>query len=101
MCGCVYEQGRGVCLSRRMCVYQHVLYVHLRDAASQEREQKTNSISSMQREEEVTERQSERVGGKVTHPCAHWRREGESCVWVCAETGACFTVYNLSVLQGN
>lgn len=71
-----------MCFSRRMCVYQHVLYVHLRDAESQEKEQKTNSISSMQREEEVTERQSERVGGKVTHPCAHWRREGDRCVWV-------------------
>lgn len=82
---CVCVSACAVCASERCC--------------------KPNSFSSMQREEEVTERQNERVGGKVTHPCAHWRREGERCVWVgvcvCAETGACFSVYNLSVLRGD
>lgn len=77
VCVGVCMNGAEECVSLDACVCVSACAV-----CASERCCKPNSFSSMQREEEVTERQSERVGGKVTHPCAHWRREGERCVWV-------------------
>lgn len=78
-CGCVYKRGRGV------CVYQHVLFVNMRDAVSQERESKRQTLSRPWREEKVTERQRECKSGWLSHTSLHTLKKRERNMCGCAQ----------------